>query len=1049
MIGNVDRNLRSHIAEGRRGTLVLVATSRRLSNPQCRRIEDRIEELGFRSAHYPYAQQAIADRLCRNSRWLKELLSISGLATALSKVPLQLRPGRDLPMFGRSEEIGWLRSTVGDKLLVGQPGIGKTYLCQQLVDEGLGLYAVTDDIDALVNSIRDQQPSTIILEDAHQRCDTIRKLRHYRAGIGGEFSLVADCWPGSKDTVCDAMGIHDRSCRELKTLPPPAIVEIVKAFGIKGPNWLHHILVQQSSGCPGRAAMLSHACMQSDSLDRIVDGSELASLVYPRCVALAGERALHMLAGFAIGGRNGVGIQEVADALGVSSLEVRATMEALAFGGLVQEREGGALAVVPEPLREVLVRDYFFNRPGRQNWRDYVGRVCYVGSMCNTLIGAHNRGASVSTRDLVELLQMANDLKAWEAFAWSSPTHARILIELRPEMVDTRAQPFLIHTPELAVPLILQRAIDDERPLHSHPDHGLRQIEEWIASALPGSGQAVARRKVLWKAIDKWLAMGNNVRVALRALRFAVTLKVELHEQSAGDRDTFTFRRGTLTPAELHDLGEIWPGILERLSSTEIVSWPAVFEAADEWVYPGPHLVRFTDEDLVYCRLTAKAILMAIVQLAKGKPGVLSDVHTRCKHLEVCIDVSIDQDFARLFPGDPFDDEHKWRERSQRQSDAARELASQWSRLDPHEVAPKLKWCIDEARTMNRVWPDYTSFIIQEIVQSVRNVIPLFDALIGVDLPALVLAQCLQEAKRRNEDGWRQRALYCLRSDAYAPAALLVLMDAAELSLDDDERLAVQARKNIAVVQQLCREHLIPETRLRELLIDNQKELAAAVAEGMWDGREGGMIAPALQQEWSHAVCQSKVSEHNLCDMFKVDRLLAMDWLRQHASAKSMECYTQSAAITAACEQLSRVQKQELLESVEIQSYAAHEIVRAAIGDDIELYREFLSNPSKVALHLAPLQRKPNERWAELALVALDAGMQESEVAAAGSVVTHLAFCAVPSKYDESANTWDTLRRHADSRIRAVAEIGRRDAEEEGELWRQRDSADEFRDVYG
>lgn len=112
VIGNVTRNLNQHIARGQLGKQVLVVTSRALSAPQCRNIEKRIRELGFISAHYPYTQQAVADRLYHNSRWLKELLGLAGRASALSTIPRGIRPFRDLPPLGRKSEIEWLRDTL-------------------------------------------------------------------------------------------------------------------------------------------------------------------------------------------------------------------------------------------------------------------------------------------------------------------------------------------------------------------------------------------------------------------------------------------------------------------------------------------------------------------------------------------------------------------------------------------------------------------------------------------------------------------------------------------------------------------------------------------------------------------------------------------------------------------------------------------------------------------------------------------------------------------------------------------------------------------------
>src|SRR5579863_3748545 len=82
VIENVTKNLKQHRASGGDCRQVLVATSEQLSPQRCRNIVDRIKELGFESAHHPYTRQAIADRLYHNSRWLKELLGLSGAASA-------------------------------------------------------------------------------------------------------------------------------------------------------------------------------------------------------------------------------------------------------------------------------------------------------------------------------------------------------------------------------------------------------------------------------------------------------------------------------------------------------------------------------------------------------------------------------------------------------------------------------------------------------------------------------------------------------------------------------------------------------------------------------------------------------------------------------------------------------------------------------------------------------------------------------------------------------------------------------------------------------
>jgi hypothetical protein len=546
VIANVTRNLTRHLKKGAKGKQVLVATSQALSPPRCRNIEDRIAELGFRSAHQPYTQEAIADLLYHNSRWLNDLLGLSGHPMALSRIPKTPRPMRNLPLIGRDDDLEWLTNTTGDRLLVGQPGIGKTFLCQEYVNRGLGLFAVEDDIQRLANAIRDQEPSTIIIEDAHLRRGLIDDLRRYREETGAGFTIVADSWPGDASAVQLALGIPDSQCRQLEPLLPKSIVAILKAADIAGPSWLLHVLVRQSMGLPGRAAMLAQVCL-TESIRKVFEGRALSSWVDSTFSRLLSTRAIQILAAFAIGGQDGMRIDDVAGILGYPPGEVRQDIAGLAFGGVVHDLGDQTVSVLPEPLRSALVCDYFFARPGRLPLDPFLNAARSLGSACSTLIGAQRLGAPISSQRLLQLLEQVPNHFAWEQFAWSDEQNARLVIERHPEMVPSLTRPLLQHVPEFAVPDLLKRGIGDERPLNSHPDHPLRLLHDWAISAEPGTDQPVARRWALWESLKKWLAEGGEQRIALRAMRSVVSPAFEGTEQDPGDVRSLRLRWGAIT----------------------------------------------------------------------------------------------------------------------------------------------------------------------------------------------------------------------------------------------------------------------------------------------------------------------------------------------------------------------------------------------------------------------------------------------------------------------------------------------------------------------
>ena len=387
VIGNVTKNLARHLKSGVKGRQVLVVTSQPLSPTRCRNIENRIAELGFRSAHQPYTQQAIANLLYHDSRWLGDLLGLSGHPMALSRVPKTPRPMRNLPLIGRDDDLEWLTKTGGDRLLVGQPGIGKTFLCQEYVNRGLGLFAVEDDIHRLADAIRDQEPSAIVIEDAHLRRSVTDDLRRYREEMGADFAIIADSWPGDASAVQLALGMPDSQCRELKQLPPKSIVAILNAADIAGPTWLLHVLVRQSMGLPGRAAMLAQVC-RTGNVRKVFEGRALASLVETTFSRLLSPHAIQILAAFAIGGQEGMRIDDVARILGFPPGEVRQDISGLAFGGVVHDLGGQAVSVLPAPLRSALVRDYFFLRPAALPLEPFLDAAQSLGSACSALIGA-------------------------------------------------------------------------------------------------------------------------------------------------------------------------------------------------------------------------------------------------------------------------------------------------------------------------------------------------------------------------------------------------------------------------------------------------------------------------------------------------------------------------------------------------------------------------------------------------------------------------------------------------------------------------------------
>jgi hypothetical protein len=449
VIGNLTKNLDSYLQAGGTRRKAVVATSQELTGRKRQNLVKRAAERSFDLIQI-YDRAALADRLYGQPKWCLELLNLTGDAPVLSTEPLTARPLLNQTLIGRDADVAWLRDTIGDRLLIGQPGSGKTSLLHGLAREGWGLFLVGEDIARAAAEIRSKRPRVIIIDDAHVDFDRLIRLLQLRRELSANFSIAASVWPGDQQRAANVLGIPSSRTRELGRLTRDQIVEVIRSVGLVGPTELIREIVDQACGRPGLAVTLTNLC-RGEGIREVALGTALKRSVHAAFEQLIGERAIETLAALAIGGEQGVAWTEGARALGLPVVDVRRIVVGLQAGGVVTGIDENYVAVQPATLRHALVRDTFFSGPAPLDYHPLIQSARNLAAVAETLIGVRRIGGDVPPDLLWGVLKRAASVPAWVRFASLGRAEVTRVLEEKPELMPHVARAALYHTPEVMI----------------------------------------------------------------------------------------------------------------------------------------------------------------------------------------------------------------------------------------------------------------------------------------------------------------------------------------------------------------------------------------------------------------------------------------------------------------------------------------------------------------------------------------------------------------------------------------------------------------------
>ena len=1041
VIGNLTKSLNSNLQSGGSRRSALLATSQTLTKKRRTNLENRAEELGFQLLQI-YDRAAIADRLYYEPHWCKELLGLTGRPSALTAIPRTERPLLDLPLVGRAEDIKWLQETRGDRLLVGQPGCGKTFLLRSLALEGWGLFLVDEDPEAIAVAVRAQQPKVIIVDDAHFKPQLLTALRQLRSEIMANFEIVATSWDGDKNEVAEALSLGSAQVHELDLLTRDEIVEVIKHTGIGGPVDLVREIVNQAEGRVGLAVTLSYLCLNGSARE-VFYGEALSRTLGVTFQRLVGKEAREILSAFALGGDQGMSMEVVAGVLGIPIAHLHASLVRLAAGGVLRERSKGHLSVWPRTLRYILVRDTFFSGKCDLPCDTLIEAAPDKTDMAETLIGAVSRGANVP--QIVELLEEIGSPAVWEDYASLGEDESKFVLRHHPEYLRTVGEVTLQLAPEETLPLLLEAAVGDERELGHALDHPLRWVQDWIRKAPPGRNQAARRRQAVVRAVKDSLKKGGDERVAFRALCLVLLPTFEDYTADPGSGMSVNIRSGLLTRDELTQIKELWGQVIELIANLRSFEWKELFGAVHPWAYPEMGRNKEILPDVRQFMLSVAARMIEdIANISRAHPGVQQWVRNLAGKLRVDIETTDDPDFEILFPDL---DRSNWQEIEEKQNRVVPELIARWRALPPSEVAARIVFLEKEAVLAGKTWPRWTDLICAQLAEETSDPNSWLREFAEKGVPASAGEPFLRKAITARVPGWEEATAACLNNPAYEIIALCVLLTLSDVSADLLADAVERSAKYPQMVDLLCLRDQVPEDTLKLLLRHPHPAASAMAAVGTWNATPRGQIKDNIVADWRGAILRAEGIEYWLAEIIKSDSSLALEWLKPRLERRSgFNHHFVWEEVKAAISVLNFEQRKDALQYVEAHGNLDSMLIEELAGADLEMYQEILKHERLSKFHLSPLSGRPTGVWVEKALAALEAGYSTEQIVKATLGYDDVWTGPESNMWQGWIDDFEALAAHPDPRIREVGQTG---AAKAGERKRAAAVSERREAVYG
>lgn len=956
---------------------------------------------------------------------------------SLSPAPLTKRSLQDLPLVGRAKELNWLAETSGDKVVVGQPGIGKTALLYQYAQQSGALFAVNRHWAELAVAIRRLQPIGVIVDDTHLegRSDLLLKLRHFRNTESLTFEIIASSWSSDSaiSEVTQALELTQQQVQNLQLLTRDEIVEVIHQAGVIGPTELVRLIQQQSEGRPGLAVTLVDLCKRGD-IGSVIDGSILSQDLRVFFEKAVGKQSTYLLAVLSLAGQVGLPIEEASKLMQLKRFEVADLINELAYGGVVMTT-GENYLVRPPIFRYALVKDVFFNSPASSYLLSTIqaveNQISQLDELTNVLIGAKRLGANIPNRLIQSYITQSHRADVWENYAGTDPDMCSWVLDNFPERFESVVHPALAYHPRRTLPELLKMAVSDQRPLNSNPDHPLRLIEDWIKSAESGTTACLERRLILLEMLKEMPANDAPVVIA-HALQTAFSPDFEVKSSDAGQGFRLTIRFGYVSKTEMTSLHEAWERVIPILNFIDLENSGPLRRLAHDWAFQMINNVKISDEAYATKKAFAKTILESLVEQYKERPAISVWASELAASANIEIKTSLATDFEQFYPSRPRGKDYP--EVFTEYHENIKNLALKLSNHDPHRLLAFVSSIERDAIALQRRWPRMTQAFWSEVASSQSEPVRWIKALLDIDNRSLEVFQ--------PDDFYPFVARFLTETKNEPVSIILEFLEKPPLRLCILSYVLRTPDFSAVVMEHVLRiagdfAHVIGAMALRDeisseyiLLLLNHvsPEVRKQTAIGLWHANSSKVSNNLLPSFHTVVVETFEASEdYILGEIGQSHPQIGEAWLlsRLEEDDFSVEAYHDGLGLLISS--LTSDMARNIIEKLKDQ-WASYQIFAELIAHNPELYREFLQREAYSRFHLAPLAGEYEDGWEQRAVDAMQAGYPARDIVGACFGMPYKAYVTSGNQSDmwaQRAEWFKKLEQHEKPQLREVGKLGR------------------------